>query len=75
VTYRTQPTAEGPEITATLRNVANSGERESRPADSSAGAWAPSTRSSLAFAGRSPVPARKEGRYFWLRHQVCLGIV
>jgi hypothetical protein len=29
----------------------------------------------VSVRGSQPVPARKEGGYFWLRHQVCLGIV
>jgi hypothetical protein len=29
----------------------------------------------VSVRGSQPVLARKEGHYFWLRHEVCLGIV
>jgi hypothetical protein len=41
------------------------------------GAWTVSAEYPLLVSvrGSRPVPARKEGRYFWLRHEMHLGIV
>jgi hypothetical protein len=80
VTCRRQPAAEALELTAVLRTTADSRpQREPgfRAADSAVGAPAASAEYPflVSVRGSQPVPARKEGRYFWLRHQVCLGIV
>jgi hypothetical protein len=80
VTRRSQPAAEEPELTAGLHTIADSGSQQEgafRAAGSAADVRAASAEYPLLVSvrGSQPVPARKEGGYFWLRHQVCLGIV